>query len=256
MSICKEKPDNLPPLDVIGLEPSDQSSYNMTRGGSGRRQASNSMASVASPPSRQASTGLDFVPAPVGKSGTGTFPSVGQGKEGKEKEEQEKERKEKRDKEGRERSEKEKMDGGEQVAASDMEPILSSVPNHTELPLPALVDDYHDSVFRQAHESTITRASSPRPVEQPLPEHPIPRPESFVGSAVPKMPRRGPTFIISDHDTYPIGTISTEPSGTRMTAPSPTPGELRCEGVIEQQPQLQDTNGAVFVRFVLVTITI
>ena len=41
MLICKEKPDALPPLDAIGLEPSDQS-FSMTRGGSGRhRQASN-----------------------------------------------------------------------------------------------------------------------------------------------------------------------------------------------------------------------
>ncbi|KAH9955045.1 hypothetical protein BC827DRAFT_1239687 [Russula dissimulans] len=32
MNICKEKPDNLPPLDVIGLEPSD-TSHTMSRGG-------------------------------------------------------------------------------------------------------------------------------------------------------------------------------------------------------------------------------
>ncbi|THH33090.1 hypothetical protein EUX98_g1117 [Antrodiella citrinella] len=37
MGICKEKPDNLPPLDVLGLQP-DQSQ--IARGGSGRRQAS------------------------------------------------------------------------------------------------------------------------------------------------------------------------------------------------------------------------
>ncbi|KAF5357330.1 hypothetical protein D9758_005883 [Tetrapyrgos nigripes] len=43
MSICKEKPDMLPPLDAIGLEPADQSSYSMGRSGSHggiRRQAS------------------------------------------------------------------------------------------------------------------------------------------------------------------------------------------------------------------------
>ncbi|KAJ7594902.1 hypothetical protein C8J56DRAFT_1123514 [Mycena floridula] len=39
MSICKEKPDMLPPLDAIGLEPTDQATYNpMTRGGSGRHR--------------------------------------------------------------------------------------------------------------------------------------------------------------------------------------------------------------------------
>ena len=39
MAVCKEKPDSLPPLDAIGLEPSDQH-FAMSRGGSGRRQAS------------------------------------------------------------------------------------------------------------------------------------------------------------------------------------------------------------------------
>jgi translation initiation factor 4G len=54
MSICKEKPDMLPPLDAIGLEPTDQSSLSMSRGGSGRnRQGSGAVA-----PSRQASVGL------------------------------------------------------------------------------------------------------------------------------------------------------------------------------------------------------
>ncbi|PBK74048.1 hypothetical protein ARMSODRAFT_1081035 [Armillaria solidipes] len=36
MSICKEKPDSLPALDAIGLEPSDQINYPMSRGGPGR----------------------------------------------------------------------------------------------------------------------------------------------------------------------------------------------------------------------------
>ncbi|EKM53380.1 uncharacterized protein PHACADRAFT_259721 [Phanerochaete carnosa HHB-10118-sp] len=39
MAVCKEKPDSLPPLDAIGLEPSDQH-FTMSRGGSGRRQPS------------------------------------------------------------------------------------------------------------------------------------------------------------------------------------------------------------------------
>ena len=51
MSLCKEKPESLPPLDAIGLEPVDQ--HSLTRGGSGRsRQLSGSTV-----PSRQASIG-------------------------------------------------------------------------------------------------------------------------------------------------------------------------------------------------------
>jgi translation initiation factor 4G len=54
MSICKEKPDMLPPLDAIGLEPSDQA-FAMSRGGSGRHRQS----SGAAPP-RQNSVSLGF----------------------------------------------------------------------------------------------------------------------------------------------------------------------------------------------------
>jgi translation initiation factor 4G len=56
MSICKEKPDMLPPLDAIGLEPTDQASLSMSRGGSGRHR----QGSGAAPPSRQPSVGLGF----------------------------------------------------------------------------------------------------------------------------------------------------------------------------------------------------
>ncbi|KAF8633421.1 hypothetical protein AX17_004592 [Amanita inopinata Kibby_2008] len=51
MSICKEKPESLPPLDAIGLEPVDQ--LMLTRGGSGRHR----QISGTSVPSRQASIG-------------------------------------------------------------------------------------------------------------------------------------------------------------------------------------------------------
>ena len=60
MSVCKEKPDNLPNLEAIGLEPVDQS-HSMGRGGSGRRGVSGAMG----PPSattRQASVGLGLGP--------------------------------------------------------------------------------------------------------------------------------------------------------------------------------------------------
>ena len=63
MSVCREKPDNLPPLEAIGLEPSDQS-YPITRGGSGR-------------PPRQASVGLGLG-AMNGFPGKGSgFPTMG-----------------------------------------------------------------------------------------------------------------------------------------------------------------------------------
>ena len=70
MSICKEKPDNLPPLEAIGLEPSDQV-HNITRGGSGRRPISN-MGPPSSTIPRQASVGLGInVPQSGFKPGSG-----------------------------------------------------------------------------------------------------------------------------------------------------------------------------------------
>ncbi|TFK44920.1 hypothetical protein BDQ12DRAFT_708734 [Crucibulum laeve] len=64
MAICKDKPDMLPPLDAIGLEPNDQSNLAITRGGSGRHRPSG-----APVPSRQASgVGLGFGPG-FGKPG-------------------------------------------------------------------------------------------------------------------------------------------------------------------------------------------
>lgn len=57
MAICKERPDSLPPLDAIGIEPSEQT-YAMARGGSARRPQSG----MGPPASRQASIGLGFKP--------------------------------------------------------------------------------------------------------------------------------------------------------------------------------------------------
>lgn len=55
MQLCKEKPPHLPPLDILGIEPVDQSTFSMTRGGSGRhRQPASAMA----PSARQSSVGL------------------------------------------------------------------------------------------------------------------------------------------------------------------------------------------------------
>ncbi|KAF7969617.1 hypothetical protein HWV62_26787 [Athelia sp. TMB] len=64
MSICKEKPGQLPPLDAIGLEPVDQQ-FSMSRGGSGRHRT----ASMMGPPSlRPGSIGLGI--GNFGKPGT------------------------------------------------------------------------------------------------------------------------------------------------------------------------------------------
>lgn len=70
MDFCKEKPDSLPPLDLLGIESSEQN-YAMARGGSGRRQASVSMGPPSSTPSRQASIGLGI--STFGKPGAPGF---------------------------------------------------------------------------------------------------------------------------------------------------------------------------------------
>lgn len=69
MSICKEKPDSLPPLDAIGLEPTDASTFGLSRGGSGRHRINS-----GATPARQASlSGLGFGGGSgFGKSGPGS----------------------------------------------------------------------------------------------------------------------------------------------------------------------------------------
>ncbi|TBU31087.1 hypothetical protein BD311DRAFT_737652 [Dichomitus squalens] len=54
MAVCKGKPDSLPPLDAIGLEPIDQRFALIPGGSHDRRSSSTAMP----PPSRQASVGL------------------------------------------------------------------------------------------------------------------------------------------------------------------------------------------------------
>ena len=71
MSVCKERPATLPPLDAIGLEPVDHT-HPMSRGGSGHHRPSNAV-----PPSRQASIGLGFTPSALGKSGANNLFSMG-----------------------------------------------------------------------------------------------------------------------------------------------------------------------------------
>ena len=73
MSICKEKPATLPPLDAIGIEPLDHSSLHLMRGGSGRHRTS----STVLPPSRQALIGLGFAPSTMGKGVPNSFNPMG-----------------------------------------------------------------------------------------------------------------------------------------------------------------------------------
>ncbi|KAI9439810.1 hypothetical protein H4582DRAFT_1813000 [Lactarius indigo] len=72
MNICKEKPDSLPPLDVLGLEPRDTSS-SVPRDGSGRNRASNSKPI----PGNVRPIGLGFLPDSMGNSPGSGF-QVGQ----------------------------------------------------------------------------------------------------------------------------------------------------------------------------------
>ena len=70
MNICKDRPDHLPPLDVIGLEPTD-TSRTMFRGDSGRNRSSNSLAMP--PNTRSASFGLGFTSPSMDKSAGSGF---------------------------------------------------------------------------------------------------------------------------------------------------------------------------------------
>ncbi|KAG7091123.1 hypothetical protein E1B28_010177 [Marasmius oreades] len=69
MSICKEKPDMLPPLDAIGLEPADTSQFKMSRGGSGHHGMKNG--------GRQASLGSLSFGGASGFTKPGSGPSFG-----------------------------------------------------------------------------------------------------------------------------------------------------------------------------------
>jgi len=73
MSICKEKPASLPPLDAIGLEPLDSSSLHIARGGSSRHRTS----SAALPPARQASIGLGLLSSNLSKGALSSFHPMG-----------------------------------------------------------------------------------------------------------------------------------------------------------------------------------
>ena len=73
MSICKEKPASLPPLDAIGLEPLDSSSLHIARGGSGHHRTS----SAALPPACQAPIGLGLSSSSLSKGASSSFHPMG-----------------------------------------------------------------------------------------------------------------------------------------------------------------------------------
>ncbi|KAI6029329.1 hypothetical protein BKA83DRAFT_4217320 [Pisolithus microcarpus] len=79
MAVCKEKPPNLPPLDILGIEPVEQSAFGLSRGGSGRhRQPSAPMSATGA---RSASIGLGIGPfkpgPPPGPFAMGQFGTPG-----------------------------------------------------------------------------------------------------------------------------------------------------------------------------------
>ena len=67
MHLCKEKPDDLPPLDVIGIKSSNKS-HTMSRSGSDRWNSLSIPSNTQSPP-----TGLDSVPDSMGKIASSGF---------------------------------------------------------------------------------------------------------------------------------------------------------------------------------------
>ena len=71
MSVSKERPATLPPLNAIDLEPVDHTPV-MSRGGSGHHHPSSAL-----PPLHQASIGLGFTPSALGKSGANNLFSMG-----------------------------------------------------------------------------------------------------------------------------------------------------------------------------------
>ncbi|KAF8161296.1 armadillo-type protein [Crassisporium funariophilum] len=73
MSVCKKKPAILFPLGAFGLEPVDQASFAMSRGGLGRHRGGSGTA----PPSRQDSIGLGIASSGFGKPGSTNPSSMG-----------------------------------------------------------------------------------------------------------------------------------------------------------------------------------
>ncbi|KZP05638.1 hypothetical protein FIBSPDRAFT_1053990 [Athelia psychrophila] len=76
MSICKEKPDQLPPLDAIGLEPVDQ--FSMSRGGSGRHRTTSMQMGPPGPRAGSIGLGIGNFAKPGGSFSMGNFATPGE----------------------------------------------------------------------------------------------------------------------------------------------------------------------------------
>ncbi|KAI6046360.1 hypothetical protein EDC04DRAFT_3006432 [Pisolithus marmoratus] len=65
MAVCKEKPPHLPPLDILGIEPVEQTSFGMSRGGSGWHRPPSGPMSTSGAHSASMGLGLGpFKPGP------------------------------------------------------------------------------------------------------------------------------------------------------------------------------------------------
>ncbi|KZP29644.1 hypothetical protein FIBSPDRAFT_986962 [Athelia psychrophila] len=71
MSICKEKPDQLPPLDAIGLEPVDR--FSMSRGGSGHHRTTSMQMGPPAPRAGSIGLGIGNFAKPGGSFSMGNF---------------------------------------------------------------------------------------------------------------------------------------------------------------------------------------
>ncbi|KZP29703.1 hypothetical protein FIBSPDRAFT_178163 [Athelia psychrophila] len=75
MSVCKEKPDRLPPLDNIGLEPVDQ--FSMSRGGSGRHRTTSMQMGPPGPRAGSIGLGIGSFAKPGGSFSISNFATPG-----------------------------------------------------------------------------------------------------------------------------------------------------------------------------------
>ncbi|KAF8584275.1 hypothetical protein K439DRAFT_1633657 [Ramaria rubella] len=69
MAVCTDKPDSLPALDAIGIEPTDQASGSMGRGRGNSRSQMNMPPPSSVPSGRSASIGLGIMNGPFGAKG-------------------------------------------------------------------------------------------------------------------------------------------------------------------------------------------
>ncbi|KIJ07925.1 hypothetical protein PAXINDRAFT_18908 [Paxillus involutus ATCC 200175] len=72
MQVCKERPLNLPRLDALGIEPTNQTSLSVTPGGSGRHRKGSGAMALSTP--RQDSVGFGIIDPFLGEAGASATP--------------------------------------------------------------------------------------------------------------------------------------------------------------------------------------